>query len=400
MRHIFWNEIMISLQVLDDPETHRKLGEHNVLDILCKFLECNRGYPFTFELLLRGSGTGSPYLAAILDRLIAESQRWRKATMVLRSSEISELYRVKNRLQQLESLVLHISGCETSDNSVPKSFADLFDDTPLLTRMTINPISTWEFDWSNMKLLEFIAPNHGIDLIRLPIVLSRAMRLEQLIIVGDVAPPCDAPIMLSSLRSLMIDGVGLLSVIATPGLEELSLNIFVETSETAEIVQSFFYRSQCQIKNLKLQNSNALLAMCVFMNAPEITHLYLKTISHVVEIWKWLVDMHREGTPQLTCLQSLTICSRMQPELDYLFELIALRNRRIEDGGSIIIQKLHQVAVHRHQQNDDLDRELQRIMTQCKENDVEYLDIVKEETRIWQAHDRSQDPYDFLLYLD
>ncbi|KAK2461018.1 hypothetical protein APHAL10511_006959 [Amanita phalloides] len=405
MRRNFWNEITIYL-------TRKEQGR--TLDVLDMFLECNLGYPFSFELDVHRNASKS-YVTPIFDRIISESARWRRVTLRLDLGDMSPLYHLKGKLEHLESLEFFLE--DNSVDYIPEAFTDLFMSAPYLTRMHMYPLSTWNFNWPIVTVMHLELVQRE-EVARLPLILSQAMQMETLSIHKHFQSGKDLPfhglVTLPNLTALDTDCFYLLQNMIIPSLKELRLSVGWDGTGPyragAQVMKSFISRSQCRIQTLALECLDIESAIEILSHTPDIRVLYMGMIAGMIDIFGWLNEMHRVETPKLTRLQSLTMYNSSLPPgenaLDEIFDFIAWRRIRIENAGSIV-EKLQKFGfggywdsegeAHEVDEDDevdeDVDREVQvRLRKLCELHGIQFS-VRMDRFEINGIHDRSSDPY-------
>ncbi|KAF8629448.1 hypothetical protein AX15_003442 [Amanita polypyramis BW_CC] len=393
MRRVFWNEIVVR------SGTN---GNRNVLDMVRMFLACNEGETFSFEL--RADPRGGEYFRAVIDLLASKSIYWRRATLAISISEVPVLYSARGKLLHLESLELYI---EERDEDIPGLLTDTFGNAPSLTRMTLRYLSTWKFDWSRMMMLELICGCRNTTN-RLPVVLSQATSLERLIIHEDFDFQARAPITLPGLKRLEVREVRILAGLTTPSLEHLHVDFADDDRPNLnQVLRSFFLRSNCPIRYLDVDRTDAAAVMQILPYTPDIISLHLDNIKDVNNVFERLNEAHAGGEPQLAYLQSLKLvccwpsfCVGRTGSDQELFNLIAWRGKRAAENKVKRLQRLTMVNVDSGPVYIDLEDILREdLQVKCEEEGVRLGYGDERELYVeWQAHDRTEDPYEFFNY--
>ncbi|KAK2465064.1 hypothetical protein APHAL10511_002872 [Amanita phalloides] len=396
MRRNFWSEITIHL-------TRKEQGR--TLDVLDMFLECNLGYPFSFELHVLRNASKS-YITPIFDRIISESARWRRVTLRLGLGDMSPLYHLKGKLEHLESLEFFLE--DNAVDYIPEAFTDLFMSAPYLTRMHMLPLSTWNFNWPIVTVLHLELVQRE-EVARLPLILSQAMQMETLSIHKHFQSGKNLPfhglVTLPNLTALDTDCFYLLQNMITPSLKELHVSVGWDGAAHragARVIRSFISRSQCRIQTLALACLDIESAIDILSHTPDIRVLYMDMIAGMIDLFGWLNEMHRVKTPKLTRLQSLTMYNYCLPPgenaRDEVFDFIAWRKMRIEDTG-FIVEKLQKFGFRGYRDfMDEADEDVYECEVQvqlrklCELYGIQ-LSFNMDRFEIKGIHDRSSDPY-------
>ncbi|KAF8631105.1 hypothetical protein AX17_005150 [Amanita inopinata Kibby_2008] len=404
----FWSRIIIDRYRLGEWLHESPQCYERILDLMDFFLERNPDQPFSFKFLLHRyyRQEESFHVRRILDTLIQQSARWQDVFIILHESEIPTLYRVKDRLPLLRSLKLCIADDEEDEEfrTVPEPYTDVFKGAPLLRRVMLGSISTWSFDWHSLTVLELNSADHW-DSDNLLAVLSQTTNLETLAVhqpfQGRIPSSSGRrrtpPIMLPCLKLLTIIGCGLLAILETPRLEQLSIDSAEASQSFHRIIRSFFHRSACRIQFLSMEDCEAEELRAILPYVPEVRHLHLQSRYNIGDAFKHLTVTG--GMPPACHLQSLTVIAVPQLTERDIADLSTMIASRASQGpavmdtavpGNVAVAKLRHLSIYMW--GEGVPNELETLRRQCEELGVRFAVHVHETGHsFWPAYGHIDD---------
>ncbi|KAM6489345.1 hypothetical protein JOM56_015246 [Amanita muscaria] len=261
-----WRSVFLSMYqefwskyVLDPYSASPSLRESTIAQTQF-FLQCNEGKPFSFKILA--------YIPmesiCILEMLVAESTRWQDATLYITDEQVEIISPIRDRLPLLNTLTLDRETFVLP--ALPTGSEDLFENAPLLKHVTLSFLSTWRINWSSLTALRLTKRNEGLlDL------LPHLTSLEELKIPHSiwesVTVDSTVPITLPRLKVLNVSELSFLSILTTPTLKELSIELerhSVGWYSLPSLLSSFFSHSTFGLQRLTLKDCNPV-ALCVIL---------------------------------------------------------------------------------------------------------------------------------------
>ena len=133
------------------------------------------------------------------------------------------LRNAKGHLPMLKKL--EITSSDYFGPEVHSSFADIFEDAPLLTHVVLKDVSVWEFNWSSLTILCLIGYQRNIG--KTLAILQKTVNLVELTF-GDVLHHVGefgmrGIIHFRHLEYLSIMGIEFLTILKTPALRRLEV---------------------------------------------------------------------------------------------------------------------------------------------------------------------------------
>lgn len=235
------------------------------------FLIHGQGHPFTLEI----DAVIPPPALPILEILAAESTRWLDASLVLHDTTVHKLAPIKNRLENLRSLVLAVDSIWGAVATIPPVCEDIFENAPSLTHVALSHLSSWRFKWSSLKCLRLTTHlDHGNLLDALP----HMENVEELWMHPLTIVAYDEAILvrLPHLKVLRVPQLTLLSIFVTPSLERLCIDALIDVPEWdsfGDICSAFFTRSSCQIRHLTLRRCKPDALAVILPHTPDLRYL-------------------------------------------------------------------------------------------------------------------------------
>ncbi|KAF8320149.1 hypothetical protein F5887DRAFT_1217923 [Amanita rubescens] len=361
MQRDFWSEIQIEKlkscprlimpQSANETETERP-EDHNgqtdtgrTMAMLDFFLAATHGAPFSFDLYVEEPyrTENVSYVRLVLSKLVDHSMQWKDVSMQMQLPEVLLLCSVKNRLPVLQSLDLYLPYHDEMerpdhDDTLFSQVADVFEDTPQLTRLELRCLSDvpCRFNWALLTDLHLDWPDDPQIIIT---TLQQTVNLVALTISGkfdfESVGNTNIIIKLPHLECLSTKGLFLFTILETPELGELEFELTTSNPNNAGIIIDFLHRSKCELSRLSWkQRANAPGALKgVLPYMPYLEELSLDGVFSFGML-KWLAgtqstaDATQPRQLPLQLLDSLSISySRLgDKHLKALQEMIINRN--------------------------------------------------------------------------
>ena len=124
------------------------------------FLDCTRGAPFSFSFGVESKGDyfiDSNNIRPTLVELLKHSEQWEGLSIHLSPAELALFCAVKSRLPLLKKLEIGIKkdiDYRRTLSIKPDMVTNIFEDSPLLTQVTLWDIAKWrfKFNWSSLTI--------------------------------------------------------------------------------------------------------------------------------------------------------------------------------------------------------------------------------------------------------
>ena len=233
---------------------------------------------------------------------------------------------IKGRLPLLEEL--DIDMIRRGQDHWRMEAANIFEDAPLLTHVVLwDAPGPSKFNWSSLTVVSFQQFTKNF----LPI-LRETINLVELCIEHsfpeDLYSKEGRLIHLPRLERLSINAVAFLTILATPSLQQLKLNISESTIsdiDRAGIMGAFLRRWGIKLSALVIEDGYAATAKAILLLTPEPDKLALLNVSNVAIVFDWMAET---GTQELR-FNSLLVkwtYRRVGEGLAALHDMITLRN--------------------------------------------------------------------------
>ena len=312
MRSTFWNRIIIN-------DWQQVTATRHIEGIVAFFLGRTCGKPFSF-IYIRTSRTHD------IRQILAHSEQWEEACIRLQPYELEYLCDIKGRPPLLEEL--DIDMIRRGQDHWRMEAANIFEDAPLLTHVVLwDAPGPSKFNWSSLTVVSFQQFTKNF----LPI-LRETINLVELCIEHsfpeDLYSKEGRLIHLPRLERLSINAVAFLTILATPSLQQLKLNISESTIsdiDRAGIMGAFLRRWGIKLSALVIEDGYAATAKAILLLTPELDKLALVNVSNVAIVFDWMAET---GTQELR-FNSLLVkwtYRRVGEGLAALHDMITLRN--------------------------------------------------------------------------
>ncbi|KAF8632906.1 hypothetical protein AX15_001631 [Amanita polypyramis BW_CC] len=337
------------------------------------FLQRNARVPFSFifQSFRPAATTTEEYeemhFRLVLNMLIDESPRWKEADFTILPIDLLSLSRVQGRLPQLQKLSLYLS---MGPSGVGPEM-QLFQSAPSLTHIDIANLSSWNFNWSNLKVVILRSTGPTNTFLS---ALRQMINLERLILLSSPRNPTLSTMILFPRLEYLEIPPNLLHSLKAPALEHLHLHFtgFLK-DQSRHAVTSFLSRSSCHILRLGMIGCEPEAAIQIIQHTPQIVHLELGGMENVSSVLKELTfSSHPEGELLASHLQSLELAlyKADMDEIDLLSDLILLRTSVGDDLGFEKVQSLT-ISGHGFRTVPDTICQLNVL---CKERGVQIID--------------------------
>ncbi|KIL63785.1 hypothetical protein M378DRAFT_163964 [Amanita muscaria Koide BX008] len=339
MRPEFWSTIYLNWEEVFYKgiiKPHYALRRHLFKDLVTFFLESDKGHPsgfsfrFTFPTPTDENRLSPDWdlILSIFDKLIDESTRWQDAFIEGPNALASHLAGMQIQIPLLRKLVLYTS--TPRDSPCHKAF----ENAPSLTHLTLSEVSTWKFPWATLTSF-CLVPTSGNVYDLLP-VLMEMTQLEKLEVRNKykVNQVSGEIITLPHLKRLDVQEIGWLSILETPSLEHLSIEI--DLSSDVPKAVGFLRRSCCSLSHLDVQDCASVMLVQILQNTPTITSLGMWATKDLVASLECLSHgIHQGQEHLLPHLQSLSISTWNildDEEVEAVCAFVACRGRLGAEG--------------------------------------------------------------------
>jgi hypothetical protein len=309
MRSTFWNRIEIELW----HDNYSGQEESPKSEIVAFFLDCTRGAPFSFSFQsVRRDGClkQDPYNIplAILMHLLVHSDQWNEVSFQLLSSEVGCLSAAKGRLQLLKELEITI--IKDNHQGIQSMATNIFEDAPLLTHITLcdDSVRRFKFNGSLLTIVILKSLTHHKN-IHAILKVIQAINLVELHIVetymDDLHIEGGELIHLPCLELLDVGGVQLLTVLETPTLRHLVIDLWQDDNSDssrlanlhdAHIIIAFLRRLGIKLTTLRIYGGCATPVEEILLLMPEVDMLCLGSRGDLADVFKQLAGV---GMPEL-----------------------------------------------------------------------------------------------------
>ena len=381
MQPYFWNEIQI-----EEPEDcDRQPDPAHVMPMLTFFLKATNGAPFSFTLYSEDyyDVHEAPKVELILSKLLDHSMQWVNALMELQLPEFLLLRSVKDRVPLLQSLALVLPSdeMENHDSTLLLQMGKLFENAPLLTRIKLECLSDvdWKFNWASLTSLHLCSFSDSPHLIIT--TLRQAINLEEFSLddtafwdidwanIGDTAT-----IQLPRLKYLSVEELFFLTILETPALEELKIEVEEDKPDNTRIVIEFLLRSNCELSRLSSSYINLPVLIEILTYTPNLEKLLLWDSKFLVDLVKWLTRSTDEAEPQelpLRRLHSLSLNCWSEIEgsdLEAVQEMVIHRDSTIDKS----VEGLRELAIYTDTSWAGPSAVLKSLESLCKDKRIDF----------------------------
>ncbi|KAK2466654.1 hypothetical protein APHAL10511_000912 [Amanita phalloides] len=309
----------------------------HTIDVVRFFLEREPAAPFSFYITLYRHVEDyqqADRLSQIMEMLVDESMRWKKASFDIDAQGLSLLARTKDHLPLLQRLYLS----QSSNEGFPDLLYNIFQNAPSLYSVHIGNLANWKFNWSNLKNLNMrsLPGSRASEFIA---ALPQMTKLEHLKFdceYSDAIP--SSTVVLPSLAKLSCRP-GWLRFMQAPAMKNLEIDYNNDaTSDSPDIVLSFLHRSCSALKLLRLSISSAQASTVVeiIRHTPRLTYLSLSDIANPGDVFEQLIiPIDPAQEPLVPHLQALSFCDEFicDYDMNLLFYLISSRSDESATGN-------------------------------------------------------------------
>ncbi|KIL59778.1 hypothetical protein M378DRAFT_14620 [Amanita muscaria Koide BX008] len=292
-----WRKFIIDV----DHTTERDLEHATRLVRLC--IQHSMNQPLSFSFIYTQKflpSKGRQYVNQMLSDLIAESQRWEVVDVEadLLSLEAFCLPNLSNHFPLLHSMALRTQGILWSK---PKCW-ELFLRAHSLTRVELETLPGYDFDWSRLTVLTFDYLRNAADVLPIMRRLHCIENFKLNAFVGKPDEEQDGAITLPTLKVLSCPG-DMLRHLRAPALEELHVNSRPSLPLPNGAI-SFLQTSSGSLTRLILGNHCCILsdAKRILQELPNVTKLCVEADSYLLNVLPYNLEEEIPILPKLELL--------------------------------------------------------------------------------------------------
>ena len=202
--------------------------------MLAFFLNRTQGAPFSFSLFRECGYPDKQHVRWIIKDLLDHSRQWEEVFIRVEPEvfNLNHLRNAKGHLPLLKRLEI-TSTTMGLEPLVHPSFAGIFKDAPLLTHVVLEDLCGWEFDWTSLTILNIGRQTNiyeSLTILQKPVNLVE-LTFNDVFLYRNVEAMGISGLMirLPHLECLSIVGMPILTILDTPALRRLEIQVNAKT---------------------------------------------------------------------------------------------------------------------------------------------------------------------------